>query len=265
MSKIVNTFEKNMPDICTRFRTYLENRKKSTKGRKRKTSMEAFLKAVFGVARYGVSTTALKELYGIPKATYFHYFKLFQQSGILRELMDQTKNKLSDILIGDTFTVKSHDGSDSVGANPTDRGRKGIKVQVISDISGIISSVCSEPANKHDSKIFIKHLRNYDQHKIMLLDSAYVGKPVQEHAVKNNIRPVVVPKKLCNGKQSHVLDSQDLVLIKKRWTIERIIGVLRRFKGVSNKFTKTISGYQCYLLLAVTLINSYITGIVGSL
>ena len=88
------------------------------------------------------------------KSTYFHYLKLLKQSNIFTTLEQVTLANYSfhSTLLVDTCTVKSHNGTEGVSANNTDRGRNGIKVQVISDLNGIIYCLETNSANRHDSK-----------------------------------------------------------------------------------------------------------------
>jgi len=86
---------------------------------------------------------------------------LISSSGLLESIYsDIVINYMAigrnDCLITDTFTVKSMDGSEGLGRNPTDRGRKGFKVSLICDQNLITHAVHFEPANIHDSKILEK-------------------------------------------------------------------------------------------------------------
>jgi len=49
--------------------------------------------------------------------------------------------------------VKSIDGSQGFGRNPTDRGRKGLKVSLICDKNLVTHAVHVVGANIHDAKI----------------------------------------------------------------------------------------------------------------
>ena len=167
----------------------------------------------------------------------------------------------TETLLGDSFTVKSHKGSEGVRRNPTDRGRNGIKVQVISDEKGIIKSLVTAPANHHDSKIFANSLPAISingNHREILLDSAYIGEKVKLAAEAKGLIPLVVPKKKRNGEYTHQLNSYQAIKIKKRWKVEQHIGMIRTNKGISNKYTTYLKTYEFYLEFVKLLINCYI-------
>jgi IS5 family transposase len=136
---------------------------------------------------------------------------------------------------------------------------------VIADSNGIIDSVVVKPANVHDSRIFREEVnKTYQPEKQILLDSAYVGEQVRLHCQNHNLRSVVVPKRKRNGEMSHVLSLPDSDLIKTRWVryeIERVIGMMRRFKGdhsyFYSKFNKSLEIYAFYVRTVALIIVCY--------
>ena len=236
----------------------LQSSKMSNVGRKRTVDISQFLKAFYLVVRDGVRTSRIQELFAISKTTYFRYLRILENSNMFTKMNDIILNSytLQNVLMCDTFTVKSHNGSERTGANPTDRARRGVKVQVIADVRGVIDSYVVCPANIHDSRIFTENLtKTYSERKDLLMDSAYVGEPVRNKAQQHNLRAVTVPKKKCNGQMSHALSPSDNSSILQRWRIERLFAVLRQNRGISNKYTKRIGSYCLYLACAIFVTN----------
>lgn len=115
-------------------------------------------------------------------------------------------------MLVDTCTRKFHNGTEGVGASNTDRARNGIKVQIISDRNGLIYSLETNSANRHDSNIFqyTTFSQLFTTPTDILMDSAYISKHVKLFAQTN------VPKRTTNGNFTHVLDTYQSHKIKQR-------------------------------------------------
>lgn len=261
MQPIFTTFNQLLPTLIDIFSTYLDSIRKSKRGRPRTMDLNLFFKAFYSNVRDSTAPSNFKYYFGMPKSTYFYYLKLLKQSNIFTTLEQLTlaNYPFDSTLLVDTCTIKSHNGIEGVGASNTDRGRNGIKVQIISDLNGLIYSLETSSANRHDSKIFqnTTFSQPFTTPTDILMDSAYVGKPVRLFSQANNLQPIVVPKKTTNGKFTHTLNAYQSQKIKQRWQVERHISILRRFKAISNKYVKTLSTYKLYLSFAKLLINTF--------
>jgi len=108
----------------------LNSTKKTTCGRKRTIALKQVLNGMFFIADNGLKMSYIKDQFGnAKKNTYYYYFNLIAKYQILEQLyreliVENTTLGKSDFVITDTFTVKSMDGSQGLGRNPTDRGRK---------------------------------------------------------------------------------------------------------------------------------------------
>jgi hypothetical protein len=125
----------------------------------------------------------IKDLFGLPKNTYYRYLKMISDSKILEDIhfeIISTSPPTSPYLyfITDTLSSKSMDGSDGVGRNPTDRGRNGILISLICDQDLVVHVVQIDKVNIHDSKLLEPTLKSSptDFKKLpCLADSAYAG------------------------------------------------------------------------------------------
>lgn len=161
--KYREVFEKIKPYVKERIVQFLDGRRKSTRGRKREVDLDHLLDCLFYITDNGIKLSYTKELFNIPRSTYYFYFKLISDSNILEQIHNEiVKEYHTDVfdedhsyMITDTFTVKSMDGSDGVGRNPTDRGRNGIKVSLICDHMQVTHAVYIVPANVHDAKTLL--------------------------------------------------------------------------------------------------------------
>lgn len=266
--KYKEVYDELKPYIIREIIKYLDDKKTSNRGRKRAIDWDKFLECLFGLTDNGLKTTYIKQIFNISKSTYYFYFKMFSEDKLFEKIYSKIIDSyLSinpiDYLITDTFTVKSLDGSQGVGRNPTDRGRKGIKVSLICDQNLVTHSVYIEGANVHDSKILIPtinnsitNLRGYN----CLADSGYAGqKYITKVKSETGINVISKPKRTSNkSKMSHTIStSEKLLLDQKRNGIERLNGNIRRFRGIMNKYTKKILSYRMYLFVALLSITCY--------
>lgn len=265
MQPIFTTFNQILPTFVDLFTIYLDSLKKTKRGRPRTVDLALFFKAFYSNVRDATTPSNFKYYFDLPKSTYMHYLKHLRNSYLFDKFESiLTENyHFNSTLLVDTLTVKSHNGTEGVGPSSTDRGRSGIKVQIISDLDGIIYSLDTNPANNHDSKIFRSTIfsKPFTTPVDILMDSAYIGKPIKVFAQNNNLQPVVVPKKTTNGNVTHTLNANQSQQIKQRWRVERHISILRRFKAISNKYVKNVSTYKLYLSFAKLLINTYHLGL----
>ena len=209
----------------------------------------------------------LKEKCGISKSTFYYYFSLISKHSFFEKIHVDIVKKYrilepDDYLMTDTFTVKSMEGTEGVGRNPTDRGRNGIKVSLICDQYLITHAVHVTSANTHDSMILAPTIEASisDLHgKKCLADSGYAGhKYISKIQSKTGILLISKPKKTRSSMMSHHISKEESVLLqKKRNYIERLIGNIRKFRGLMIKYTQKISSYRTYLLLAICCITCY--------
>lgn len=272
----IDTSTRKYKDIYDRLKIYLktkivsilDNAKKTNRGRKRKIDWDHFFDCLFCIADNGLKMSYIPRYFNLPKSTYYYYFKLISDLNFFEIIHNEIVRNYSIIspdeyLITDTFTVKSMNGSEGLGRNPTDRGRKGLKVSLICDQNLVTHAVHLEPANVHDSKILVPTIRS----SILILDgincladSGYAGnKYILRIKKETGVSLIAKPKKTCNKlKMSHVISVNDSeILKKKRNYIERLNGNIRNFRGLMIKYTKNLSSYTTYLYMAVMCITCH--------
>jgi hypothetical protein len=241
-----------------------DNKKKS--GRPIKTNIDHFLDALYRMSDEGIKMKSIEKEYKIPKSTFCRYFKIFKEfkivENIYNNLLIQYPLSKEDILITDTFTVKSMDGNEGLGKNPCDRGRKGLKVSLISDTNYIARIIHIDKANNYDAKVLretIKKIDPFPNKMICLADSGYVGKDLSNECLKKNINLVSKPRRTRNpSKMTHILNRNEKILLSKyRNRIELLNGNIRRFRGLMIKYVKKIDSYQCLLYISLLCITFY--------
>ena len=257
-------FQTLKPMIIENIQMVLNNRRKYQTGRPIKIDLSKFLDAVYFLCESGSQFGCVKEFFGIPKTTFYRYFRLLIDYRILQNIYYILIGHLDSpsLLITDTFIVKSMRGSVGLGRNPTDRGRKGLKVSLICDENRITRAVHIGASNTHDSKMLLPTIQSLspieDQVKC-LCDSAYIGRQLASDCLKKNINLIVKPKMIGKSRKiSHRLTSEDDQLLKKfRNRIELLNGQIRRFRSLMIKWVRDIRSYECFLFVALLSIAFY--------
>jgi transposase len=238
------------PLIVSKIHQYLASRGLRRTGRPITTDFNKIVDALYFITESGSQIKYVKDMYGLSPSTFKHYRQIIADNQILERVYQEAIHNytLPDLLIADSFTVKSMRGSEGLGRNPTDRGRKGFKISIVCDVKRITHSVQVRPANRHDSKILEDNLDQITRPKILtrcLCDSGYVGKQLRDQCLKK-------------GKKTHVLLKTDRELLSKnRNQIELLNGHIRRYRGLMIKWTKNLSTYKCMLYVALLCITCY--------
>lgn len=260
--KFEELYKRLKPLMLSELQTVLINRRKKQTGRPIKTDLNKFLDALFFLVDTGSQSIYVEKFFQIPKSTFYRYLQIIKEHQILKNLYNQIihESPLSVPLITDTKTVKSMDGRETVGQNPTDRGRMGSKVSLICDSNRIVIAAHVGAANTHDSQLLketIKEMPPLQEPIKCLGDSAYVGKELAAHCSQYNLKLIAKPRRTRKiGGMTHQLCSADLDLLKKkRNQIELLNGQIGRFRGLVLKWTKTISTYECFLYVALLCIT----------
>jgi len=147
------------------------------------------------------------------------------------------------------------DGSQGLGRNPTDRGRKGLKVSLICD-----QNLVTHPVHVDDAKILpetigvsITDLAGLN----CLADSGYAGRRyIDQIEHKHKIHLISKPKRTrSSSKMSHHRPTEEMTMLNHyRNRLERLNDNIR---GLMIKYTKTIDSYRTYWYLALLCITCY--------
>lgn len=251
------------PLIIQSINNYFNSKTRQKNGRPRSVNLDGFLDSLYFLIDNGAKTKYIPELFNVSKGSFYRYLHLLEEQQIIDELnhhMLETYHPVDETLMTDGSLVKSVDGSEGTGRNPTDRGRKGIKFLLIANTKMIIKNVAIAPANQHDASVLkevIQKMDTFPRPIQCLGDSGFVGQPLQRLCTSKNIELVVRPKKKRNGDISHVLNDQQKQKLRSRWKIEHLNSLIKRYRSLRNKFTKTIKTYQTILKIVVLCLNGY--------
>lgn len=266
--KYQEIFNKLKNYFISKLTIFLDNMRKNKRGRKRTINLDQFLTCLFFIADNGMKMSYIKDYFHLPKSTYYYYFDLVTKNKFFNIIYEQlihsyTKENQIQYLITDTFTVKSMLGSDGLGRSCTDRGRKALKVSLICDQNLVTHAVHLNPANVHDSKIFIPTIESSMTElkgNYCLADAGYAGHKYISNIEKHTgIKLLSKPKRTCNkSTMSHYVTPYESDLIKKKRNgIERLNGNIRNFRSLMIKYTKKIDSYLTYLYMVLIIITCY--------
>jgi len=260
-------FKRLKPVLIQELKTSLSMRILCPSGRKRNPDLlEKFFDAMYYILETGSQTKRIKEFYGISKGTFYWYLNWMIEHSILENSYKNLVRQLptTNLLITDSFIVKSMQGSEGLGRNPVDRGRQGMKVSLICDTDRVVRGLQIGGANQHDVKLLTKTIEdlpepNPSELTTILGDSGYVGKRIRQECQSRNFRLIVKPRRTRKrGKKTHILLKCDAHLLQtKRNLIELLNGNIRRFRSLMIKWFRRIETYKCFLYLGLLCISCY--------
>ena len=222
-------------------------------GRPPKSPRKA-LNGIFFVLRTGCQWKMLPRKYGAP-STVHGKFRSWIKNEIFEKIMERARfvyekslsQPISWIAIDASYS-KAPLAVKWSGKNPTDRGKRGIKRNIIVDINGAPLAVSIGAANRHDSVFFKKifeslKLSKYNSPRIIAADSAYDSKYLSELCkIKNFVLLAATNIRRNKNKKKY---NPSL-----RWIVERTFGWMAWFRGLKICWAKTEASYFAFLLLA---------------
>jgi len=147
---------------------------------------------------------------------------------------------------------------DLVGANPTDRGKNGVKRSLLVEASGGPLAVVVDAANTHDTKLLGATLDavvverpqpSVERPQNLSLDKAYDNptgrQAVTDHHYEPHIRRIGEEKLDENQEKKHPA---------RRWVVERTLAWLSKCRAILVRYDKKAQNYLALLKLACGLI-----------
>ncbi len=153
--------------------------------------------------------------------------------------------KLEHVLL-DGSIIKSPNGGEETGRNPTDRARSGSKRSLLCDANGVSIGLVIASANTHDSKLVEQTLDacmvDLPMNSILSLDKGYRGAPVKAIVKDHDLIPFVTSHDVIGPKPS-------------RYQIETAHASLNRFRGIKTRMIRRADRWLALLQLASMIIT----------
>lgn len=239
--------------------------------RKYKYDNSFCLDHIFYVLKYDIPWNALNT-YSCHYTTISKRFYLWSKIGIFKEAYYTFLSKyiygklINNIkwfqnLIIDSSMIKNMNGTECLGSNHYDRGRKAVKLSIICDQNKVPLSVSFYKANIHDvntinnsiknlpNKIFNDKRRNTN----IIADKGYIiNKETQKKLYNENKIKIITPKRK-NSKNNTTLKEKKL--LKDRYKIEHVFKSLDNYRRILYIRDKKIINHESFTFLALLIIN----------
>ena len=149
-------------------------------------------------------------------------------------------------------------GGDLIGANPTDRGKRGVKRSLLVEAGGGPLAVVVAAANVHDTKLLSATLEavvverphpTEERPQHLCLDKGYDNptgqQAVADHQYVPHIRRIGTEKRGEQGEKRYPA---------RRWVVERTLAWLSKCRAILVRYDKKARNYLALLQLACGLL-----------
>ena len=153
------------------------------------------------------------------------------------------------------------------GANPTDRGKRGVKRSLLTEAAGVPVALAVDGANRHDMKLVrvtvdsvavSRPAPSPEQPQGMCLDKGYdyaeVRRTLEEFGFTAHIRS--------RGEEAQAI-KREAGFKARRWVVERTHSWLNRFRRILVRWDKSPDNYIAFLHFACALITLRAAGLLG--
>jgi putative transposase len=165
-------------------------------------------------------------------------------------------------------------GGERTGKNPTDRGKRGAKINLLVDERGAPLSVVLTGANRHEKisavdlivSIALKRPAQKEQH--LCADKAYDATDVREFAASEGYTAHIKanPRTAARGSDTEDLKEKEGAKQKthpaRRWVVERTISWLTKRRGLRTRWSKKSENWlaMIHFACAHVLLNLAVFG-----
>jgi putative transposase len=243
----------------------------SKRGGRPRVSDRAVANAIWYVLWTGCQWKAIhREWFGVSASVVHERFQRWRQMGIFEKLMKWMAKHYAKESGGISWKWQAMDsknspaplGGEKTGKNPTDRGKRGVKMNLLVDQSGAPLSVVLTGANRHDKvaaidlivSVALKRPTHKEQH--LCADQAYDASDVREFASSGGytthikINPRKKEAAESSGESPQRKDFQEELHPARRWVVERTISWLTKRRSLRIRWSKKAENWLALVQLA---------------
>jgi putative transposase len=260
-----------------------KKKRKSRHGGRPRASDRAVVNGIWYVLWTGCQWKAVhRDWFAVSSSVIHERFQRWTRLGLFEKLMRKMVEYYAKERGGIGWRWQAMDsknspaplGGEKTGKNPTDRGKRGAKINLMVDQSGAPLSVVLTGANRHDKvaaielivSVAIKRPAHKEQH--LCADKAYDATDVREFAASAGYTThiKVNPRKKCatesSGESSEEKDSPGESHPARRWVVERTISWLTKPRSLRIRWSKKAQNWLALIQLACAhvLLNLAVLG-----
>src|SRR5215218_8692058 len=211
-----------------------------------------------------------REWFGVCSSVVHERFQRWRQMGIFEKLMKRMVEYYARARGGVGWRWQAMDsknspaplGGQKTGKNPTDRGKRGAKINLLVDERGAPLSVVLTGANRHDKisavdlivSMALKRPAHKEQH--LCADKAYDATDVREFAASEGYIAHIKanPRTADGGSDGEDLKEKEGAEQKthpaRRWVVERTISWLTKRRGLRTRWSKKSENWLAMIQFA---------------
>lgn len=260
-----------------------KKRRKTRRGGRPRASDRAVVNGIWYVLWTGCQWKAVHlDWFGVSSSVIHERFQRWTRMGVFEKLMKRMAEYYAKERGGIGWKWQAMDSKNSpaplgggqTGKNPTDRGKRGAKINLMVDQSGAPLSVVLTGANRHDKvaaielivSVAIKRPAHKEQH--LCADKAYDATDVREFAASGGYTPhiKVNPRKKGTTESSDEPSQEKSPSGKlhpaRRWVVERTISWLTKRRSIRTRWSKKAENWLALVQLACAhiLLNLAVLG-----
>jgi putative transposase len=260
-----------------------KKRRKTRRGGRPRASDRAVVNGIWYVLWSGCQWKAVhRDWFGVSSSVIHERFQRWTRMGLFEKLMKRMAEYYAKERGGIGWKWQAMDSKNSpaplgggkTGKNPTDKGKRGAKINLMVDQSGAPLSVVLTGANRHDKvaaidlivSMCVKRPAHKDQH--LCADKAYDATDVREFAasrgytthIKVNPRKKIATES--SDESSQEKDSPAEPHPARRWVVERTISWLTKRRSLRTRWSKKAENWLALIQLACAhvLLNLAVLG-----
>ena len=230
--------------------------------------------AIFYVLRTGCQWQALDQTELCAHSTAHARFQEWVEAGVFLKLWQVGVAQFDELcgldwnwLAMDGAMNKAPLGGKQTGANPTDRGKGGVKRSLLTEGHGVPIGLTIEGANRHDMKLVRSTIESLvvtrpkpsqEHPQGMCLDKGYDYDEVYATLLEFGFTAHVRPR----GEEAKAL-RREAGFKARRWVVERTHSWLNRFRRLLVRWEKKAQNYLAFLHFACGLLALRAAGLFG--
>ena len=221
---------------------------RTPKRRPRQLDIDEAIDCLFKLVRTGMQWREV-ELASASYSTLFKHVKRWVTEGIMHASYSQILHNHAaahpeKYYIVDSSHVKNAYGREGLGRSAVDRGRKGLKISILTDSHGVVHNLKSDGANRSDFQLFIPMLSSMfiELRRLeVFADRGYDSRSNRRGAYKRGFHPRIMRRRCRNSRKQN----------GKKAFVEHTFAWIDHFRRLRYQYEHSPLTHVSYTLLAL--------------